>query len=538
MRRVKRLFIIGLAAVSLGLMVGAKFNFELFSWAQEEIDTDASGLVESESEEELISLDLKNVDIRELFKILAIKSGLTIMPSKEVKGRMNIFLDKVSFDDALDVILLSQDLAYEKKGNIITIMSASEYSGLFGVKFNERREFKSFKLKYAKPSNVAAVLKELKSEIGKVITDETSGTFLVVDAPDVLELMTQAVSELDKPLRTIVFDLNYAKPADVKEYLDNFLTPNVGRVVIDERTSKVVVSDLQERIRTITQLVSAFDEGSRQVAIATKIVEVTFTDRTQRGIDWRRIGHFTLRSSFEESLTAFGRINIGAVADDEYYVLLDFLRTQGEVRTLSQPQIVVVNNEEAKFLLGTRQPYVSQTQSQSEETIVTAEAIEFVDIGIKLNVTPTINKEGFITMKIKPEVSSISGTLTTAEGSTIPIVDTSEAETIVKVKDGTTLMVAGLVKDRDDDTVYGIPGLAKIPIIGGIFSKRDVLKKRTEFIVFLTPRIVTGALDEDVLVKLGDDEVDTKLSEIEAEVVQPPDLGEELWSKLKGIKEY
>ncbi|MBU1122702.1 MAG: secretin N-terminal domain-containing protein [Candidatus Omnitrophota bacterium] len=505
--------------------------------AEDNEDIDASINVE-ESKDELISLDLKNVDIRELVKILAIKSGFTIMPSKEVKGRMNIFLNKVTFDDALDVILLSQDLAYEKKGNILTIMSAAEYENLFGVKFNERRVYKSFKLKYAKPSNVSAVLNELKSEIGKVIVDEDTGTFLVIDAPDILSLMQKAIDELDKPLRTIVFDLNYASPTILKEYLGNFLTPNVGKVVIDERTSKVVVSDFQERIRTISQLITAFDEGSRQVAIAARIVEVTLTDQNQRGIDWRRIGDFSLTSSFSKSLTYFGRVNIGAIEDDEYYVLLDFLRTQGEVKTLSQPQMVVINNEEAKFLIGTRQPYVSQTQSQAEDTIVTAEAIEFVDVGIKLNVTPTINKEGFVTMKIKPEVSSISSTLTTSEGSEIPVVDTSEAETTVKVKDGTTLMVAGLIKDRDSDTVYGIPGLSKIPIIGALFSNRDNLKQRVEFIVFLTPRIITGALDEEVLVKLGDSEVYTGRQEISTEVAQPLDLSEELWSKLKGLKEY
>ena len=535
--RSKKFFILGLILVCLGVFFMPEGRFLSSCRAEDNEDIDASINVE-ESKDELISLDLKNVDIRELVKILAIKSGFTIMPSKEVKGRMNIFLNKVTFDDALDVILLSQDLAYEKKGNILTIMSAAEYENLFGVKFNERRVYKSFKLKYAKPSNVSAVLNELKSEIGKVIVDEDTGTFLVIDAPDILSLMQKAIDELDKPLRTIVFDLNYASPTILKEYLGNFLTPNVGKVVIDERTSKVVVSDFQERIRTISQLITAFDEGSRQVAIAARIVEVTLTDQNQRGIDWRRIGDFSLTSSFSKSLTYFGRVNIGAIEDDEYYVLLDFLRTQGEVKTLSQPQMVVINNEEAKFLIGTRQPYVSQTQSQAEDTIVTAEAIEFVDVGIKLNVTPTINKEGFVTMKIKPEVSSISSTLTTSEGSEIPVVDTSEAETTVKVKDGTTLMVAGLIKDRDSDTVYGIPGLSKIPIIGALFSNRDNLKQRVEFIVFLTPRIITGALDEEVLVKLGDSEVYTGRQEISTEVAQPLDLSEELWSKLKGLKEY
>lgn len=535
--KVQRFFILRLAALWLCVFSGFEAGF--LSWAGDEA-VDYSSIAPGEAGE-LISLDLQNVDLRELFKILSIKSGYTIMLSKEVKGRINIFLNKVNFEDALDVILLSQDLGYEKRGNIITIMSAGEYENLFGVKFNERRKLKSFKLQYAKPSNVAAVLNELKSEIGKVLVDESSGTFLVVDAPDVLGLMTKAVEELDQPLGTVVFDLNYAKSVDLKSYVDSFLTPDVGRSVIDERTNKVIVFDLPRRLETITNLVASFDEGSRQVAIAVRIVEVTLSDQTQHGIDWRRIGHFSLTNSFSSSLTSFGRINIGALTDDEYYLLLDFVRTQGDVRTLSQPQVVVINNQEAKFLIGTRQPYVSQTQSQAEETLVTAESVEFIDVGIKLNVTPMINKEGFVTMKIRPEVSSVSATLTTSEGSQIPVVDTSEAETVVKVKDGTTLMVAGLVKDRKTDTVKGIAGLSKIPILGGLFNSRDTLTQRVEFIVFLTPRIITGAFGEDPLVKWQDCPVETREDDrpidTVIEIEKETHLAEELWGKLKGLKE-
>lgn len=441
----------------------------------------------------VISLDLKNIEIGELFKILAVKSGYMIIPSKEVAGRMSIFLNNISFEEALDVILLTQNLAFEKTGDIITVMSALEYETLYGRKFNERRKSVTFKLQYAKPDNVSKVLNEIKSGIGKVIVDVDSGTFLLIDTPERLALMDKTIKELDAPLETVVFDLDYAASVNLKEYLTNFVTPNVGTVVMDERTNKIVVSDLSDRIKTIKRLVSSFDEGSRQVAIAARIIEITLSDRLQRGIDWGRVKNFGLRGNFSTSLTNYGRVNIGSLSEDDYYGILDFLKTQGDARILSQPQIVVLNNEEAKILIGTREAYVNQTQSQAETTTVKSEAIEFIEVGVKLTVTPTINKEGFVTMKIKPEVSSVKATLTTELESTIPIVETSEAATVVKIKSGSTVMVAGLVKDRDVENVNGIQGLFKHPIFGGLFGNKDRYKQRVEFVVFLTPNIIENA---------------------------------------------
>ncbi|MBU1905443.1 MAG: type II and III secretion system protein, partial [Candidatus Omnitrophica bacterium] len=130
---------------------------------------------------------------------------------------------------------------------------------------------------------------------------------------------------------------------------------------------------------------------------------------------------------------------------------------------------------------------------QAESTTVTAESIEFIDVGIKLNVVPTIGKDGYITMKIKPEVSSVSETLTTSGGSEIPIVATSETETVVKVKDGSTIMIAGLLKEKKSDTIKGLPFLSRIPVIGLLFGSRNIENPdKTELIIFLTPQIITG----------------------------------------------
>jgi type II secretory pathway component GspD/PulD (secretin) len=511
----------------------------------EAVKIDEEGI--KEEAEGLYSFDLKNVDVREFLKILSVKSGVPIMPTKDVSGRITLFINNVTFQDVFDIMLFTQDLAYEKEDNRINVMPATMYEQLYGTKFHEKRKVKSFQLKYAKPDNVSTVLKELKSEIGKVIVESSTGTLLVIDTPDKLKIMEEAINELDNPLETLVFDLDYATTANLKEYMSDFITPDVGKIVVDERTNKMVVSDLAERIEVIKRLVSAFDEGSRQVAIAVRIIEVTLSDRTQRGIDWSRLRHFSLEGEFPVSLSQFQRLGVGALEDDHFVAVMDFVRTQGDTRILSQPQIVAINNEEASILLGTRQAYVSQSQSQAEATTITSETVEYIDVGVKLNVTPTINKEGFVTMKIKPEVSSIKSTLITSVGSTIPIIDTSELETVVKVEDGQTIMIAGLVKDTLTDSTSGTPGLWNIPILGLLFSNRDHIEQQTvEFIVFITPRIISGSSQDIGTAKVITEGLDipaqakgkkADVKETELAENKKSDVATDLWRRMKGFRE-
>jgi type II secretory pathway component GspD/PulD (secretin) len=448
---------------------------------------------EENSAQQKFSFDLKGVDVGKFLKTLSLKTGYTIIPTKSVRGTITIFLNNVTWQEALDLVCLMQDLAYEKKDNIITVMSGSEYEKLFGKKFIERKKIKTVKLNYAKPENVFKVLNEIKSNVGKVIMDKDSATFILIDTPQNLDLMQEVINQLDQPLESIVLDLNYAKPEDVKEYVSSLITPDVGKVIIDERTNKVIVYDLPQRIKKIESLVKTFDEESRQVRIEVKIVQVALTDRNQRGVEWEKLEsswhNLDFKGSFpiSSSLSSYGQVSIGTLSEDDYEFVLKFLKTQGDTQIVSQPQITVLDNQEAKILVGKREAYVTQNVSQGADTTVTSEQVNFIDVGIKLSVTPKINKEGFITMKIKPEVSEVSDTLKT-QVSEVPIVGTSEAETVVKVKDGTTIMIAGLIKEEKRDDRSGTPFFSNSPLL----NTRDRNITRTELIVFITPHIVGG----------------------------------------------
>ena len=448
-----------------------------------------------------ISLDLKGVDINELFKVLSTKSGITIVTSPEIKGRVTVFMDNLSFTDALDVIITMQGLAYERKGNVVKVMTEIEYEKLYGKKYSEHKETRTFRLAYSKPANVLSVINSLKSDLGKIISDESTGTIIIIDTPQSMSVIADAIKELDQPLGTVVFDVNYARFADIKNFLNDLITPGVGQIILDERSSKVVVYDLPQRLERIKKLMNEFDEQSRQVLITGEILEVNIDDKFQSGIDWEKIFKsvnmdnldFVAKFPVTPALSSYGKISVGTLSSDGYNIVINMLSEYGKTNVLTRPRIVAVNKEEAKILVGTREAYVTSSQSQGESTTITAESVQFIDVGLKLVVVPTIGADGFITMKIKPEISSVKETLTTTAGTVVPIVQTSQSETVVKVKDGRTLVIAGLFKQENTDNSSGLPKLSRIPILGYFFGSKTKESQRTELVIFITPTIITGA---------------------------------------------
>jgi type II secretory pathway component GspD/PulD (secretin) len=169
-----------------------------------------------------------------------------------------------------------------------------------------------------------------------------------------------------------------------------------------------------------------------------------------------------------------------------------YLNTLGNTQVLSSPKLAVINNQEARIHVGERQAYVTTTTTTGQTTNTVSEEVTFIDVGIQLAVTPTINDDGMITMKIKPEISSVVDHLITPSGNSIPIIDTSMAETTVMVKDGATIIIGGLRKDEKTSDYQQLPWLGKIPVLGFLFKTGNNQTIRTELLIMLTPRIIKG----------------------------------------------
>ena len=459
---------------------------------------------EKEGEIVIDVLELKGMDILDVLKLISQKSGLNIVASNDVRGKITIYLKDVNVWDALKIILETNNLAYEKIGNLIKVIPDKDYEAIYGKKFNDKTQVKIIRLMYADVAEITPLLEDMKGSIGKLIFDKKSNTIVLMDSPGNLRDMENFIAAADKPVATKIFNLNYAKAEDLQKEIQGLLTEKTGSININTRTNKIVISDTPVKLEKISRVISAFDERHKEVLIQAKIIQVILSDQFEMGVDLQYLattaGLHSLGADSDFSVLSstdkYGKISVGTLSADDYIGFIEALNTIGTTNTLSSPHITALNNEEAKIMVGSTQPYVTTTTTTpASGPTVTAEEISFIDVGVKLFVTPTIASDGFITMKIRPEISAINSYLTTAENNTIPIVDTTESETTVMVKDGSTLIIAGLMKDENIKTVKKIPILGDIPLLKVLFRSKDDLVRKTETIVFLTPHIISGEAD-------------------------------------------
>lgn len=488
-----------------------------------------------------VSLDLRNVAIDEALKFLSMKTGINIVYTKAVTGQVTLTVEDASIQDILDIMLRSNSLAYDKKGEIYSIMTEAEYKAIYGKNFSDVRQVKVFRLKYAVPEQAFGILDALKSDVGRIFVDTESGTVLVLDTPQKINDVEMVLSEFEQKNAVQVFNLKYAKAKDAEEVLRTQLDlKNAGSIKADERTNQVIVQTLPERMKEIERLIKDLDTETKQVLIDTKIIKVKLSNEMAKGLEWEGlfnmgkefgmsylgsypfsavqptsaawrsrqtvltdmsggVGSFPFSgttSNFSASTkqTASEKMHIGVVSKRrDFDALFKYLQTLGETRVLSNPTLAVVNNQEAKFHVGERQAYVTTTTTTGQTTSTISEQVTFVDVGIKLVITPNINDAGFVTMKINPEISTVVSELVTPTNNKIPIIDTSTAETTVMVKDSTTLIIGGLRKEEKTHNAEQTPILGKLPVLGTLFSSKTDTVERTELIVLLTPYIVKGS---------------------------------------------
>ena len=495
---------------------------------------------ESDKLSKRISLNFQNIDIIEALKYLAIKGGINIIPTRKVSGRVTLKVDNAPLKDIFDIMLRSNNLAYDKRGSIYNVMTEEEYKVLYGKSFSDTRKVKVFHLTYAIPEQIMKLCENMKSEIGKIFLDSESGSLVVIDTPQNIEEISKAIEDIESKKTVIkVFDLKYANAKVIADKLKEQITKKgIGFVQADEATNQVVVRTLPERIEEIEKIVKELDKKTKEVLIDAKIVKITFSRELTRGIEWEglfdvarkygltyigsypfsSVSHTTTSSwrsrkqvwqdtgyvgSYPFSGTAFNysnsgpvvgveKLHVGVIGKHDVDALFKYLNTLGETKIVANPKLAVVNNQEARIHIGEKQAYITNTTTQTASTTTVAEEVTFVDTGIQLSVTPTINEEGFVTIKLKPEISSVASYLVTASNNKIPIITTSTAETTVIVKNATTIIIGGLKEEKEEKSSKEVPVLSKIPMIGAFFSSKTKAKTRSELLILVTPHIIKG----------------------------------------------
>ena len=479
-----------------------------------------------------ITLDLRNMGVNDALTYISLRSGANIVTSKSVTGRVTLQLKDVSIHDVFDITLLTNNLAYETRGDIYYIMTALEYEARYGKSFGDIRKVKMHQLKYAIPEKAFDLLDTLKSKIGRILVDQESGTILMIDTQEKIEEMESALLTLEKKSDINVFDLQYAVAVDVEEQLRGELDEkSVGSIWADERSNQVVIQAFPDRMEDIRRIIAALDRKTREVLIDAKIIKVDFQDTLTTGIEWEGMFNGLVGGGFLGSyplnpVDRFGASTIGiegidyltipdadntlpavvkqTYAEQVYFgkastntsweAVFKFLGTLGEAKLLSNPKLAVINNQEARIHVGRKEAYITTTTTSGSTTTTTAEDVNFVDVGIQLSVTPTINADGFVTMKIKPEVSSVVDVLITPSGNQIPIIDTSLAETTVMVENNATIIIGGLRRDEETESSERIPFLGDLPWVGNLFKSQIKQTERSELLVMITPHIVDGSM--------------------------------------------
>jgi type IV pilus assembly protein PilQ len=395
-----------------------------------------------------ISLNFKDADLKDVFRLFHEITGFNIVLDPAVSGTLTIVLENVPEDQALDIILKNNGLDKVFDNNVIRIASTQKLAA------------------------EAAARKSL------------------IEA-----------QELEQEPVTFTRKLSYAKAKDAVPIIKKMMSKR-GDVIMDDRTNTLIITDLASRQEPISRLIDNLDEQTPQVVIEARIVETdreferdlgiiwgvqgtaSATNGTQTGWSFPHTGTVSYDVNLPSPATA-GRLGIsfGNVLDSfTLDAQLDAFELNGDVKVLSSPRIATQNNQKATIEQGTQIPVVSTTATQIN--------VEFISASLKLEVTPQITREGTVIMDLK--VDNSSPDFVNRVGDVPPIL-TERAQTQVLVADGGTAVIGGIFKLNDSVTQAGVPGLSKIPGLGWLFRNKSINRKNTELLIFVTPRITKKA---------------------------------------------
>ena len=422
---------------------------------------------------EAISVNLKDVDLKDFFRLIHEISGLNVVLDPTVRGSVTIVLDEVPWDQALDIVLRNNGLSKELDGNVLRIASRDT----------------------------------LKRE-----ADEKRD-------------LTKAEAEAVDPV-TVTRVMNYAKPSELVNPLKRFLSSR-GDVMAIDRSNTLIIRDIPSVMPQVDNLIRQLDRRSQQVEIQARVVQASRSFARDIGTQFGIAGFNATPNSANlfagnpvatqgsplihqpappivvgtppaAGPTSSGAIplnfNLPAVAPTSGFLYsrvapnytLDFIITASESKgvgkLLSSPQLVTQNNAQAIVKQGTKIPI--------QTTINNTISVQYVDAVLQLQVTPQITADGNIFMDVLVENTQIDNGIPLVNG--IPALDTQSAQTKVMVGDGGTVVIGGVMVSQQQTNIFQVPLFGNIPLIGHLFKETSVKVSSQELLFFLTPRLIPG----------------------------------------------
>lgn len=429
-----------------------------------------------------ISMDFKDADLKDILKIFSVQSGLNFIASESVQDRkITLYLDKVPIQEAMDKLFKANNLSYE----------LDKASNIFIVKDWGKPQVETitrvFYLKYATVST-SRLRQEKKNQLGSSAATGTDSTTSTSSAGS-----SSGGSGIEDK--------------GIIDAVEKLLSES-GSVVENARTNSLIVTDTPGRMAIIAQAIALLDISIPQVMLEVEMLDVNKGVVDKIGFEFGQTPFTAVLTGasmgtmwpFATTTLPFAAQRLftpGSLAVDtgsnKYTAAFNFLRTQTDTKFLARPKILTLNNETAEIKIVTQEAVgEKKTVSGSAEATTTTEA-ERYETGVSLRVTPQINRDtGEITMFIIPSVSEATASgITSSSGVKFYNPEVRSTKSIVKVKDGETVVLGGLIRNKKTTTVKKLPVLGDIPLIGLLFRYKDLEpNSERELLVFITPRIV------------------------------------------------
>ena len=415
-----------------------------------------------------ISLDFQNVDVRTVLQILATESGMNIVASDSVQGKMTLSLKDVPWDQALDLILDARELDMRRVGNIINVAPRAEMLARDKAELTARKEL---------------------DDLGPLISQS-------------FQLKYKNVEEFKKILR--ISDTGSTSGSS-----NNSILTSRGSALIDPATNTLIVNDVKSVIQKFNALIEELDVPARQVMVEARIVEASDTLSRELGVKFGGVragstswannwGLATERNSrgvrngssgvlFEPNINVPVASAVGSIAVVKSFssvtlgLELSASEAEGRSKTISTPRVLTQDRQEAEIKQGYQVPYTTRDSDGSTTT-------SFKDAVMSLKVLPRITPDNKIIMDVTINKDTPDNTYQSSEGE--PSIRTQSVKTQAMIEDGGTLVVGGVYQEVIQNNVKKVPMLGDLPVLGNLFKTRSRNNSRNELLFFITPRIM------------------------------------------------
>ncbi|GEM_PF-3601630 len=453
---------------------------------------------------EKYNLVFRDAPLREVIMTIARDRGINVVFDETVDPSIPVSMDVrgVSFEQALRLVTEPYGVSYILDDNILWI-------------FKGRILTKIFKLHTVNIKRAVKVTSSIRSGGSEAGGEEMPGGTFTTD--------TQTSNEFniwDDVGCNICALLNLnCRAAAGSSQVVKLCSDRRKFVAVNRTTGHIIVSATQRELREVEKYIDITEASlKKQVVLDVKIMEVLLSDKFNLGVDWSKVFDNVFRSTVNYSVTiaqnsapgeympiqGFTTFSIHPVGNTQspFNLMINALREYGDVHVISSPRLAVVNNQAAVIKVGSDMKFVTdvntETTIEGDTNIIGCDVdTDTYFVGVSLTLTPYVDESGEVTLFIHPNVTELKEVRSfRSECGDVPIeepvFDVRELDTVVKVRDGDTLVIGGLIKNISSKRRLETPGLSQVPGLGNLFTRRDEESKRAELIIFITPHVIYG----------------------------------------------